>query len=71
MVGFTWFGEKGQELLKTGKIYEKIYIDDTERFKLSTLSLKYNERLVGVKSGSGGRRHCYHYAFQWIICKEE
>lgn len=66
LLGFKWFGEDEEILLAVGKI-------DDENARnwnmISILTLKENQRLVGMKSAKCSEP--LHKYFQWMICSEE
>jgi hypothetical protein len=63
LVGFKWIGDDGAVLVSAGYIDNPIYRNDTKYRVVTTLTLDDNQRLVGVKSGSGGEKRAWHYSF--------
>jgi hypothetical protein len=68
--GFKWVGDNGAVLVVTEYIDEPVYRNDPN-WVVNTLTLKSNQRLVGIKSGSRGHKRAMHYSFLWVICTEE
>ena len=68
--GFKWIGDDGTVLLAVGAIDNPDYRNHP-KLVLQTLTLNHNQRLVGVRSGSGGKKMTEHDSFQWVICTEE
>ena len=62
LMGFKWIGDDGAVLVAAGWID----VDDARNlpsFVLQSLTLNHNQRLVGVRSGSGGRTEALHFSF--------
>ncbi len=51
--GFKWIGDDGAVLVAVGSIDEPSKRNDPDCV-VTTLTLNHNQRLVGVRSGSGG-----------------
>ncbi len=62
LYGFKWIGDDGGVLLKVGYIDNPDLRDDSDSV-VTQLTLNQNQRLVGVKSASGGRKREFHWSF--------
>ncbi len=62
MIGFKWYGDDGKVLYAVGLINDPDLGNEPE-WVVTTLTLKHNQRLVGVRSGSYGEKQASHYSF--------
>ncbi len=63
LCGFKWIGDDGAVLLAFGDIDDPDKRNNTEKYVVSSLTLNYNQTLVGVRSGSCGRESAFHFSF--------
>ena len=52
-MGFKWIGDDGAVLVAVDYIDDPSYRNDPD-YVVTTLTLNHNQRLVGVRSDSGG-----------------
>ncbi len=61
--GFKWIGDDKAVLLAVGWIDDPYWREDTDTFVVTSLTLKHNQRIVGVRSKSSVLRLAKHYSF--------
>ena len=62
LIGFKWIGDDGTVLVAVGGIDDPDNRNDPD-YVLQSFTLNHNQRLVGVRSGSGGYIRAEHYSF--------